>query len=71
MSGCASSSSKSSTSKEKISIRLTTWAGSDESKELQKIGVFRTIYFLPAVLPDVAAALIWRWLFNSESEGKS
>lgn len=37
------------------------------NRKIKGIGVFRTIYYLPAVLPDVAVALIWRWLFNSES----
>lgn len=37
------------------------------NRKIRGIGVFRTIYYLPAVLPDVAVALIWRWLFNSES----
>lgn len=37
------------------------------NKKVKGIGAFRTIYYLPAVLPDVAVALIWRWLFNSET----
>ncbi|WP_026487093.1 carbohydrate ABC transporter permease [Caldanaerobius polysaccharolyticus] len=37
------------------------------NRKIKGIGVFRTIYYLPAVLPDVAVALLWRWLFNSES----
>lgn len=37
------------------------------NRKVKGIGVFRTIYYLPAVLPDVAVALLWRWLFNSES----
>lgn len=27
------------------------------------LGVWRTIYYLPSVLPAVATALLWRWLF--------
>jgi multiple sugar transport system permease protein len=27
------------------------------------VGVWRTIYYLPSVLPAVATALVWRWLF--------
>jgi multiple sugar transport system permease protein len=30
------------------------------------LGVFRTIVYLPAVIPTVAAALIWTWIFNPE-----
>ncbi|WP_272999757.1 carbohydrate ABC transporter permease [Hydrogenibacillus schlegelii] len=37
------------------------------SQRVKAIGLFRTIYYLPAVLPEVAVALLWRWLFNSES----
>lgn len=37
------------------------------NRKIKGIGTFRTIYYLPAVLPDVAVALIWRWLFNSET----
>jgi len=34
---------------------------------LKGIGIYRTIYYLPAILPEVSVALLWRWLFNSES----
>jgi multiple sugar transport system permease protein len=27
---------------------------------------FRTIYYLPAVMPAVAAAILWRWIFNND-----
>ncbi|MFS0725706.1 carbohydrate ABC transporter permease [Paenibacillus sp. 1P07SE] len=37
------------------------------NNKLKGIGTFRTIYFLPAVMPEVAVALIWRWMFNSET----
>lgn len=36
------------------------------NNKIKGIGLFRTIYFLPAVLPEVAVALLWRWMFNSE-----
>jgi multiple sugar transport system permease protein len=29
-------------------------------------GSFRTIYYLPSILPAVATALLWRWLFNPD-----
>jgi multiple sugar transport system permease protein len=29
-------------------------------------GVFRTIYFLPSVVPAVAVALLWRWFLNPD-----
>lgn len=30
------------------------------------LGVWRTIYYMPSVLPAVATALVWRWLFVPE-----
>ena len=29
-------------------------------------GLFRTLYFLPSVVPAVAAALLWRWFLNPD-----
>lgn len=37
------------------------------SMDIRGIGAFRTIYYLPAVLPEVSVALLWRWIFNSEA----
>ncbi|WP_278740471.1 carbohydrate ABC transporter permease [Paenibacillus macerans] len=37
------------------------------NNKIKGLGAYRTIYFLPAVMPEVAVALLWRWLFNSES----
>lgn len=37
------------------------------NNKIKGIGAYRTIYFLPAVMPEVAVALLWRWMFNSES----
>jgi multiple sugar transport system permease protein len=34
------------------------------NQKLRGVGVFRTIYYLPAVLSGVATALLWRWMFN-------
>jgi len=30
------------------------------------IAVFRTIYFLPSIVPAVASAVLWAWLYNTE-----
>jgi multiple sugar transport system permease protein len=32
--------------------------------QLPGIRIFRTIYYLPAVLPSVSSALLWLWLLN-------
>ncbi|MDQ6420342.1 sugar ABC transporter permease [Paenibacillus sp. LHD-117] len=37
------------------------------NNKLKGNGTFRTIFFLPAVMPEVAVALLWRWMFNSET----
>lgn len=37
------------------------------NNKIKGIGTYRTIYFLPAVMPEVAVALLWRWMFNSET----
>lgn len=34
--------------------------------DFKYIGVFRVIYYLPAVMPGVVYAIIWRWIFNSK-----
>ncbi|MCL5999855.1 MAG: sugar ABC transporter permease [Chloroflexi bacterium] len=30
------------------------------------VGFFRTVFYLPAVVASVAAAVLWAWIFNSE-----
>lgn len=37
------------------------------NREIKGIKVFRTIFYLTAILPDSAVAIIWRQLFNGES----
>lgn len=34
--------------------------------KIKGLAIFRTIYYLPAVLAGVAVALLWRWIFSSE-----
>ncbi|MFO7898623.1 MAG: sugar ABC transporter permease [Planctomycetota bacterium] len=38
-------------------------------QKLRALGLFRTIYFLPYVTSTVAAAMVWRWIFNPSSYG--
>ena len=33
---------------------------------IRGLAIFRTIYYLPAILSGVAVALMWRWIFSSE-----
>jgi len=35
-------------------------------KRIVGIGVFRTIFYLPVVVPSVASALLWLWLLNPQ-----
>jgi len=37
------------------------------NRSVRGIGVWRTIYYLPAVLPVAAVALLWRWMFSPSS----
>lgn len=34
--------------------------------KVRGIAIFRTIYFLPSIVPLVASALLWAWIFNTE-----
>ncbi|MCS6861522.1 MAG: sugar ABC transporter permease [Abditibacteriales bacterium] len=36
------------------------------NQRLKGIAFFRAIYYLPAVIPTVASAVLWRWLLNPE-----
>ena len=36
------------------------------NNKFRGIGVFRTIYYLPTVVPAVANAVLWAWIFNTE-----
>jgi multiple sugar transport system permease protein len=33
--------------------------------KLRGIGIFRTLYYMPYVVPQVAAALVWVWMLNT------
>jgi multiple sugar transport system permease protein len=30
------------------------------------IGIFRTIFYLPCLIPAVAATMLWLWVFNGD-----
>jgi multiple sugar transport system permease protein len=34
------------------------------ARDVKGVGIWRTIYYLPAVLPAAATALLWRWMFS-------
>ncbi len=35
------------------------------AREVRGVGFWRTLYYVPAVLPAAATALLWRWMFAS------
>ena len=37
------------------------------NQKVKGLGIWRTVYYLPAVLPAAATALLWRWMFNPDS----
>jgi len=36
------------------------------NQQVRGIALFRTIYYLPSIMPVVAAAVLWSWIFNTE-----
>jgi len=36
------------------------------NNQLPGIGVFRTVFYLPSIIPAVASAALWAWMFNTE-----
>jgi multiple sugar transport system permease protein len=36
------------------------------NNQLPGIGIFRTIFYLPSIIPAVASAALWAWMFNTD-----
>ncbi len=36
------------------------------NQKVRGIALFRTIYYLPSIMPVVASAVLWYWIFNTE-----
>ncbi len=36
------------------------------NRNIKGIGIYRTIFFIPTLVPVVATATVWRWLMNSQ-----
>ncbi len=36
------------------------------NNQFRGIGIFRTIYYLPSIIPSVASAAMWAWIFNTD-----
>jgi len=37
------------------------------NQKVKGLTFFRAIYYIPAILPGVAVAMLWKWIFNPES----
>ncbi len=37
------------------------------NQRVKLLGFWRVLYYMPAILPAVASALLWRWIFSPES----
>lgn len=37
------------------------------NNDIRGIGIYRTLYYLPSILPAVAIALLWRWIFSPDA----
>jgi multiple sugar transport system permease protein len=37
------------------------------SADIRGVGFYRTIYYIPFIIPEVTTALLWRWLFNMDA----
>src|SRR5579885_2502952 len=36
------------------------------NQKLRGMGLFRTVYYIPSVVPTVAASILWLWLLNPD-----
>ena len=36
------------------------------NNQMRGIGIFRTIFYMPSIIPSVAAAALWAWIYNTE-----
>jgi multiple sugar transport system permease protein len=36
------------------------------NRQFKGISIFRTIFYLPSIIPAVAGALLWAWMYNTE-----
>ena len=36
------------------------------NNQIRGIGIFRTLFYLPSIIPAVASAALWAWIYNTE-----
>ena len=49
-----------------LSLLLSFFLATLINRQFRGIAIFRTIYYLPSIVPAVANALLWAWMFNTE-----
>ncbi|MDY2927878.1 sugar ABC transporter permease, partial [Anaerococcus sp.] len=49
-----------------LSIIISMTIANLLNKNIKGIGVYRTLYFLPAVTMPAAVAMIWKWIYNGQ-----
>ena len=49
-----------------LSLALSFFLASLINRQFRGIAIFRTIYYLPSIVPAIANALLWAWMFNTE-----
>lgn len=49
-----------------INVSLSMLAALLLNSEIKFINIYRTIYYLPAVVSGVVVSLLWSWIYNSE-----
>lgn len=49
-----------------LSLLLSFFLANLINTKVRGLAIFRTIYYLPSIVPAVANALLWAWMFNTE-----
>jgi multiple sugar transport system permease protein len=49
-----------------LSLLLSFFLATLINRQFRGIAIFRTIFYLPSIVPAVANALLWAWMFNTE-----
>lgn len=49
-----------------LSLTLSFFLATLINRQFRGIALFRTIYYLPSIVPAIANALLWAWMFNTE-----
>ncbi len=49
-----------------LTLLLSFFLATLINRQFRGIAIFRTIYYLPSIVPAIAVALLWAWMFNTE-----